>query len=155
MNDENDHVTHTENLNHETYTAEAEYGDQISNQWSLKLKKINPLYKAKQFVKEKSSPPIDIKTDLLLKNDGRAFITFNVSYLKKYSISIINDSPNLISYIVEISPNNLNFMPYTSSKEIEPSQVGYFSSHDYVKYIRVMITGKSASSVIVFLQGMK
>lgn len=155
-NSENDqnYVVHAVNFS-EAYAEEMEFGEDISNQWSLKLKKIESIHTSKQFMKNSSSTPIDIKRNLLLKKDGKAFITFDVSYIQKYSICIINSSEYCVSYCVELSPDNVHYMEHTPFKEIHSNQLDCLFSEWYIKFVRIKIFGKSSSSVIVFLQGMK
>jgi len=153
-NDHNHVVIHAVNFS-EAYAEEVEFGEDISNQWSLKLKKIESINKSNRLIKDSSTTPIDIKRNLLLKNDGKAFITFDVSYIQKYSICIINSSENCVSYCVELSPDNVHYMRHLPFKDIQPNQLDCIFSEWYIKFVRIKIYGKSSSSVIVFLQGMK
>lgn len=153
-NNPNHVVVHAVNFS-EAYAEEVEFGEDISNQWSLKLKKIESIHTSKRFTKNSSPTPIDIKRNLLLKKDGKAFITFDVSYIQKYSICIINNSENCISYCVELSPDNVHYMQHIPFKDIHSNQLDCLFSEWYIKFVRIKIYGKSSSSVMVFLQGMK
>lgn len=147
-----------QNMNYnEIFFQEKEIGEDIPNQWSLKLKKIESIILPgiKKAGHNQEWQPVDIKRSLLLKKDGKASITFDVSTLKKYSICIINESDYSISFCLEMSPDNLHYLKKSPYMEVAPWQVETVSSNDYLKYARIKLFGKNTASVIVYLQGIK
>ncbi|MEH6944926.1 DUF6385 domain-containing protein [Bacillus sp. JJ722] len=146
-----------QNMNYnEIIFQEKEIGDEIPNQWSLKLKKIESILLPKT-TSDMSSvlQPVDVKRSLLLNKDGKASITFDISTLKKYSICVINESDHPITFCLELSPNNIHFVKKTPYIEVEPRQIEMVSSDDYLKYARIQLLGENISSVVVYLQGVK
>ncbi|WP_042346763.1 DUF6385 domain-containing protein [Bacillus massiliigorillae] len=146
-----------QNINYnEIFFQEKEIGEEIPNQWSLKLKKVESIL-LPHTVSDDSSvlQAVDVKRSLILKKDGKASITFDISTLKKYSICVINESDYLITFCLELSPNNINFIKKTPYIEVEPRGIKMVSSDDYLKYARIRVLGKNISSVIIYLQGVK
>lgn len=146
-----------QNMNYnEIIFQEKEIGEEIPNQWSLKLKKIESILLPNN-VADKSSilQAVDVKRSLILKKDGKASITFDISTLKKYSICVINESDHPITFCLELSPNNIHFVKKTSYIEVEPREIEMVSSDDYLKYARIQLSGKNISSVVIYLQGVK
>ena len=143
-------------MNQDIIHQEVIYGDEIPNQWSLKLKKVDANVIARtDLAEKKESKIVDIKRNLILKKDGKASITFDVSTFDRYSIGVINDSEYSISFCFELSPDNIHFMKKSVYKEIEAWQIEAVSSTDYFKYARIKVFGKNISSIIVYLQGVK
>lgn len=138
----------------EAFHQERQIGEVIPNQWSLRLKKIESFLLPNERT-TRSSSAIDIKRSLLLKKDGKASITFDISTFSKYTISIINESEHRISFCLELSPDNIHFVnkiPYT---DLNPKQVECVTAIEYLKFAKVKISGKKISSVTIFLQGIK
>lgn len=139
----------------EAYYQEVLKGEDIPNQWSLKLRKIESLYLPHELSNEdKGIVPIDVKRGLLLTKDRTASITFDISTFRKYTICVINESDEGISFSFEISPNNINFFKVANSK-VKPGQMECVSADEYLKYAKISVKGQSSASVIVYLQGYK
>ncbi|MGM9926870.1 MAG: DUF6385 domain-containing protein [Bacillus sp. (in: firmicutes)] len=139
----------------ESYIKKVEYGEEIGNQWSFKLIKVDSVDTSKETRESDVSVPVDIEQVLLLNNEGKAYIIFDVSFLKKYSICVINESEQTVSYRIDGSPNNVHFMELSTEMEIEPFQMKCTFLNHYLKFLRVQVFGKSVSLVKVYLQGMK
>jgi len=142
------------NNEEEAYYQETLTGEDIPNQWSLKLRKIESLYFPHgQLNNDNTIVPIDVKRALLLKKDRKASIIFDISTFKKYSICVINESDYKISFSFELSPNNINFVKKEADLEVQPRQMKCVSADEYLRYARISVNGNYAASVIVYLQG--
>ncbi len=133
----------------------SEFGEDIPNQWSLKLKKADfkiPPEKAKESVK---GEPVDLKTCLLVKKDGEASILFDLSRFLHYSIFVLNESESDITLSLLHSPDQMHYSHTEADRIVSAGQLDFISSNMYSKYVKVMIRGKYNSPVIVFLQGIK
>ncbi|MFS0781553.1 DUF6385 domain-containing protein [Bacillus sp. 1P06AnD] len=141
----------------EAVKQEVQIGEEFPNQWSLKLKTIESiLIPDSSFSYRESSPDlptVDIKRHVLLKKDGKASITYDVSQLDRYTLSIINESALAISYKVEISPDQFHYRAVSTICTINPGEMECFFSNEYMKYARVLIMGEQVASAIIILQG--
>lgn len=139
----------------EAYYQEVLQGEEIPNQWSLKLRKIESFHLPQDWINEdKAIVPIDVKRGLLLTKDCTASITFDISTFRKYTICVINESDDSISFTFELSPNNINFVKVANSK-VKPGHMDCVSAKEYLKYAKIRVKGHSSASVIVYLQGFK
>ena len=152
MGNEESHYSHMPNEG-DVFKQESQFGEEIPNQWSFRLKKVETIFIPKNI--EDRTNAVDIKRGLILKKDGAASITFDVSSLCKYSISIINESEYAVSFHIEYSPDNHHFYKKKFGKVIDSGQMAFLSVKEYVKFVKVTIAGKQVASIIVYLQGIK
>jgi len=140
----------------EAYYQEVLKGEDIPNQWSLKLRKIESLYLPQERLNEENGiVPIDVKRGLLLAENRTASITYDISTFKKYTICVINESDDGITFSFELSPNNINFIKKVANLKVKPRGMECVSTDEYLKYARISVKGNSSASVIVYLQGFK
>ena len=140
----------------EAYYQEVLKGEDIPNQWSLKLRKIESLHLPHNtFSDENGIVPIDVKRGLLLTENRTASITFDISTFRKYSICVINESDDGIIFSFELSPNNINFIKKAANLKVKPRSMECVSAEEYLKYARISVKGNATASVIVYLQGFK
>lgn len=138
------------------YYQEILKGEDIPNQWSLKLRKIESLHLPHDMLNNHNDiVPIDVQRGLLLTENRTASITYDVSMFRKYSICIINESDEGITFSFELSPNNINFIKKSSNLKVKPRSMECVSADEYLKYARISVKGDSAASVIIYLQGYK
>ncbi|WP_163100873.1 DUF6385 domain-containing protein [Peribacillus alkalitolerans] len=147
---------------------ESIFGEDIPNQWSFKVRKIesvvfNPpnLEKpvqqdSREWVKDNEEHFINIKKSLIIKNDGKAFITFDVSHFKRYSIYVINQKTyGSIQFLVELSPDNVHFIKKFAINDLQMGDTDYITICDLSRFVRVRIHGRAGKEVFVYLQAEK
>ncbi|WP_050615285.1 DUF6385 domain-containing protein [Bacillus testis] len=141
----------------EAFRQQIEVGEEIPNQWSLKLKKVESILIPDHMRPENSQEKctVDIKRSVILKKDGKASITFDVSRLQKYSIAVINESEHSIAFKVEISPDQFHYATQSDFQEVGANRMGYVHSEEYMKYTRVQVKGTHISTAIIILQGIR
>ncbi|MBD3109807.1 hypothetical protein IEO70_15815 [Bacillus sp. AGMB 02131] len=134
----------------EAYYQEVLEGEEIPNQWSLRLRKLESFHFPQS--NEPSVIPIDIKRALIITKDRSASITFDISTFRKYTICIINESQHTITFSFELSPNNVHFMKKDYC-EVKSGEMECVMADDYLKYARISVKGYASTTVIVYLQG--
>ncbi|MGN1387611.1 MAG: DUF6385 domain-containing protein [Bacillus sp. (in: firmicutes)] len=135
----------------EAYYQEILQGEEIPNQWSLKLRKLESYH-----IPQNHDPeivPVDIKRALIITKESSASITFDISTFWKYTICIINESQHAITFSFELSPNNIHFMKKADRSEVRAGEMECVSSDNYLKYARISVKGYASSTVVVYLQG--
>ncbi|WP_108671482.1 DUF6385 domain-containing protein [Peribacillus acanthi] len=147
---------------------ESIFGEDIPNQWSFKVKKIesvifNPPLAEKiknntlnENVEGCEDYFVNIKKTLIIKNDGKAFITFDVSHFIGYTIYVINQqSDESIQFYVELSPDNIHFIKKYGNNDLQEDDTDYVTIHDLSQFVRVKLNGRPGKKVLIFLQAKK
>ena len=151
-------TTHPEGSYGEAILQEAEFGTEIPNQWSLKLKKLDSIMIPNEKLADKNSirkVQMDIRRQLILKKDGSASIVFDVEDALTYSMFVLNECSNPISFNVEISPDNVHYVRQAANQQVEAGTMAAARTNAYSKYVRIKIKGNSGASVSVILQGLR
>ena len=151
-------TTHPEDSCGEAILQEAEYGTEIPNQWSLKLKKLESILIPNEKLADKNSirkVQMDVRRQLILKKDGSASIVFDVEDALTYSMFVLNEGSNPISFNLEISPDNVHFVRQAANQQVDAGKMAAARTNAYSKYVRIKIKGSSGASVSVILQGLR
>ena len=151
-------TTHPDDSCGEAILQEAEFGTEIPNQWSLKLKKLESILIPNEKLADKNSirkVQMDVRRQLIIKKDGSASIVFDVEDALTYSMFVLNDSSNPISFNVEISPDNAHYVQQSANQQVREGKMAAARTNAYSKYVRVKIKGNSGASVSVILQGLR
>jgi Domain of unknown function (DUF6385) len=161
-------LTSTEDQSSFVIKEESIFGEDIPNQWSFKVRKIesvvfNPPIPEKTIKQDTNRSVenyedlfINIKKSLIIKNDGKAFITFDVSNFKRYSIYVINPKHHgVIQYFVELSPDNIHFIKKYGNNDLQEEDTDHVTIRDLSKFVRVRINGRAGKEVYVYLQAEK
>ncbi len=99
-----------------------------------------------------SSPIVDIKKDIYLKEDGRASITLDILHLERYVLAIGNRTDEEIVFTVSYSPDGDLFKQFGSRKKVAAHVLEVAKSDSMLRYLKVSITGIALGRVSIYLQ---
>ena len=151
-------TTHPDGSHGEVIMQEAEYGTEIPNQWSLKLKKLESILIPQGKAAGNNSTArrsMDVRRQLILKKDGSARIVFDVEDALAYSIFLLNESSNPLFFYIEISPDNAHYVRLADNQKLDAGEITAARTNAYSKYVRVNIKGNGGDAISVMLQGIR
>ncbi|MGN1401100.1 MAG: DUF6385 domain-containing protein [Bacillus sp. (in: firmicutes)] len=142
----------------EVTKSEAEYGEEIPNQWSFSLKKLNMYVPHTDGNGKETGKSVmrdaDVQRRLIIRTDGSASITFDVSSFISYTICMLNEGSVDMACLMELSPNQLHYAA-VRSKIIKPGELQMNHSSGYIQFARLRVSGRPGDAITIFLQGIQ